>query len=193
MNSFGRLRSSGSCDSDTCVFAVKRAPGRSQTVRTNNGQDDNGGNRVNALVVRVRVRGSGRNTEAIGARIRLTSGSRTQIRDVKAGSSYLSQNDLRAHFGLGAAVRADRIEVDGRRVGWRPAPTCRRIRSSPSRKARGSSATSRFRADAVRAFVDRCIGTSGRLLMLNGVDGHRCRHDRHTSLRQQCLCGRRPR
>jgi hypothetical protein len=30
---------------------------------------------------------------------------------VKAGSSYLSQNDLRAHFGLGAAARADRIEV----------------------------------------------------------------------------------
>ncbi len=33
------------------------------------------------------------------------------MRDVKAGSSYLSQNDLRAHFGLGAAARADRIEV----------------------------------------------------------------------------------
>ena len=30
---------------------------------------------------------------------------------MKAGSSYLSQNDLRAHFGLGADVRADRIEV----------------------------------------------------------------------------------
>ena len=30
---------------------------------------------------------------------------------MKAGSSYLSQNDLRAHFGLGAAGRADRIEV----------------------------------------------------------------------------------
>ena len=30
---------------------------------------------------------------------------------MKAGSSYLSQNDLRAHFGLGAAARADRIEV----------------------------------------------------------------------------------
>ena len=30
---------------------------------------------------------------------------------MKAGSSYLSQNDLRAHFGLGTGVRADRIEV----------------------------------------------------------------------------------
>jgi hypothetical protein len=86
----------------------------------NNGQDaellrNDGGNRANALLVR--LRGAGRNTEAIGARVRLTTGSRTQIRDIKAGSSYLSQNDVRAHFGLGAAAVADRIEVawpDGR-------------------------------------------------------------------------------
>ena len=81
---------------------------------TNNGQDaellrNDGGNRANALVVR--LRGAMGNAEAIGARIRVTSGSRTQIRDVKAGSSYLSQNDLRAHFGLGTATAADRIEV----------------------------------------------------------------------------------
>jgi enediyne biosynthesis protein E4 len=87
---------------------------------SNNGQDaellrNDGGNRANALLVR--LRGAGLNTEAIGARVRLTSGSRTQIRDIKAGSSYMSQNDLRAHFGLGTAARADRIEVvwpDGR-------------------------------------------------------------------------------
>jgi len=87
---------------------------------SNNGQDaellrNDGGNRANALLIR--LRGAGRNTEAIGARVRLTSGSRTQIRDIKAGSSYMSQNDVRAHFGLGAAARADRIEVvwpDGR-------------------------------------------------------------------------------
>jgi hypothetical protein len=40
-----------------------------------------------------------------------SSAKQVQIRDVKAGSSYLSQNDLHAHFGLGAATRADRIEV----------------------------------------------------------------------------------
>jgi hypothetical protein len=81
---------------------------------TNNGQDaellrNDGGNRGNSLMVQ--LRGAGANIQAIGARIRLTAGSRTQMRDVKAGSSYLSQNDLRAHFGLGAAARADRIEV----------------------------------------------------------------------------------
>jgi hypothetical protein len=81
---------------------------------TNNGENadllrNDGGNRANSLLIR--LRGTGGNTEAVGARIRLTSGSRTQIRDIKAGSSYLSQNDLRAHFGLGAAERADGIEV----------------------------------------------------------------------------------
>ena len=44
------------------------------------------------------------------------SGSRTQIRDVKAGSSYLSQNDLRAHFGLGDC-RARRSDRGGVAVG----------------------------------------------------------------------------
>jgi hypothetical protein len=81
---------------------------------SNNGQDaellrNDGGNRANALVVR--LRGRSPNTDAIGARVRVISGSRTQFRDVKAGSSYLSQNDLRAHFGLGSAARADRVEV----------------------------------------------------------------------------------
>jgi hypothetical protein len=81
---------------------------------SNNGQDaellrNDGGNRANAVTVR--LRGRAPNTDAIGARVRVTTGSRTQLRDVKAGSSYLSQNDLRAHFGLGDATRADRLEV----------------------------------------------------------------------------------
>jgi enediyne biosynthesis protein E4 len=59
----------------------------------------------------VRLRGPAGNSDGIGARVRVTAGARTYVRDVKAGSSYLSQNDLRAHVGLGDAVRADRIEV----------------------------------------------------------------------------------
>jgi hypothetical protein len=38
-------------------------------------------------------------------------GARTQLREVKAGSSYLSQNDLRVHFGLGRSTRIDRLEL----------------------------------------------------------------------------------
>jgi hypothetical protein len=61
--------------------------------------------------VTIRLRGTRGNVDAIGARIRATAGGRTQTRDVKAGSSYLSQHDLRAHIGLGTATRVDRLEV----------------------------------------------------------------------------------
>ena len=51
------------------------------------------------------------NRSAIGTRVIVTTGSRLQIDEVMSGSSYYSQNDLRLHFGLGAATRADRIDV----------------------------------------------------------------------------------
>ncbi len=51
------------------------------------------------------------NTSAVGARVVVEAGGRRQVREVRAGSSYLSQDDLRLHFGLGAATRVDRIEV----------------------------------------------------------------------------------
>ena len=60
----------------------------------------------NALLVRLVARAS-----AVGARVRVVTGQRTQMRDVRAGSSYLGQNDQRLHFGLGAATAVDRIEV----------------------------------------------------------------------------------
>ena len=51
------------------------------------------------------------NRDAIGARLRLSAGGTTQIREVKAGSSYLGQHDLRVHIGVGRAARVDRLEV----------------------------------------------------------------------------------
>ncbi len=81
---------------------------------TNNGQAvdllrNDGGNRRAALLVR--TIGTRSNRDGIGTRLRLTAGARTQVREVKAGSSYLGQNDPRVHFGLGDAARVDRIEV----------------------------------------------------------------------------------
>jgi hypothetical protein len=81
---------------------------------TNNGGDaellrNDAGSSAHSLVLR--LRGTGRNREAIGARVLVTAGSRTMRRDVTAGSSYLSQNDLRVHVGLGDAAQADRIEI----------------------------------------------------------------------------------
>jgi enediyne biosynthesis protein E4 len=81
---------------------------------TNNGQApellrNDGGNRGNAVLITLVGRES--NRDGIGARIRATVAGRSQIREIKAGSSYLGQNDRRAHFGLGAAREIDRLEV----------------------------------------------------------------------------------
>lgn len=51
------------------------------------------------------------NRSAIGARVTVTTGSHVQTDEVMSGSSYYSQNDLRLHFGLGGARRADLVEV----------------------------------------------------------------------------------
>ena len=51
------------------------------------------------------------NRNAIGARIKVTTEKVIQIREVRSSSSYLSQNDMRLHFGLGRHQQADLIEV----------------------------------------------------------------------------------
>jgi len=53
-----------------------------------------------------------KNKFAVGAFVRVTAGGVTQSGEVRAGSSYISQNDLRLHFGLGDAETVDRVEVD---------------------------------------------------------------------------------
>ena len=66
-----------------------------------------GGNHWIAL----KLEGVASNRAAIGATVRLTAGGRTQAAAVLSQSSYYSHNDLRLHFGLGAASSADRIEI----------------------------------------------------------------------------------
>jgi hypothetical protein len=70
---------------------------------------NDGGNAQNSLVIE--TVGAKSNRNGIGARLRLTAGTRTQIREIKTGGSYLSQHDPRAHFGLERAARADRLEI----------------------------------------------------------------------------------
>ena len=59
----------------------------------------------------VKLRGDAPNTDGIGGVITMTSGGVRQRAVVQSGTSYLSQNDMRQHFGLGAASVADAIEV----------------------------------------------------------------------------------
>jgi len=57
------------------------------------------------------LEGAQSNRSAVGARVRVTTGQLTQWRTVQAGASYISQNDLRLHFGLGQATEIDELEV----------------------------------------------------------------------------------
>jgi enediyne biosynthesis protein E4 len=61
--------------------------------------------------VNFRLVGTRSNRDAMGARIKLTSGGVSQIREIAGGGSYLSQSDLRAHFGLGRETRIESMEV----------------------------------------------------------------------------------
>jgi enediyne biosynthesis protein E4 len=58
------------------------------------------------------VQGATRSTrDAIGARIKVTTGTRTLVDEVRSGSSFISNNDMRVHFGLGAAAKIDSVEI----------------------------------------------------------------------------------
>jgi hypothetical protein len=57
------------------------------------------------------LHGAKGNLLALNARIKVTAGDLAQEDEVRSGGSYLSQNDLRLHFGLGKSIRAEKIEV----------------------------------------------------------------------------------
>jgi enediyne biosynthesis protein E4 len=59
----------------------------------------------------VKLMGKGWNTDAIGALVTVRAGTMTGTRLVQSGTSYLSQHDMRLHFGLGAATEVDSLEV----------------------------------------------------------------------------------
>ena len=59
----------------------------------------------------VKLKGAAPNTDAIGAVITVTTGTVRQRATVLSGTSYISQNDKRQHFGLGSAELVDSIEV----------------------------------------------------------------------------------
>ncbi|MEY2412031.1 MAG: enediyne biosynthesis protein [Acidobacteriaceae bacterium] len=61
--------------------------------------------------VLVKLIGGKSNKSAIGARATVTAGDLVQFNEVRGGSSYMSQNDLRLHFGLGSRTMMDSIEV----------------------------------------------------------------------------------
>ncbi len=61
--------------------------------------------------ISLELAGTASNRLALGARVTLTAGGVTQTDEVRSGGSYLSQSDLRLHFGLGPAAKVDTVEI----------------------------------------------------------------------------------
>lgn len=70
---------------------------------------NDGGNRNHWITIK--TVGTNRNRDALGARVKVTSGDLVQVGEVHSSGSYISQSDLRLHFGLGSRSKVDLIEV----------------------------------------------------------------------------------
>jgi enediyne biosynthesis protein E4 len=100
----GRGLAFADLDNDGFVDIVVANNGDSPVVLHNSGANGN-------HFLNFKLKGTKSNKDAMGARIRVTSGTTSQVREIGGGGSYLSQSDLRAHFGLGKAVRGDTVEI----------------------------------------------------------------------------------
>lgn len=84
-----------------------------------------GGNKQNWI--KLKLIGTKCNRTAIGARARVITGKHIQMDEVSSGTSVMSQNDLRLHFGLGKLDVIDAIEIK-----W---PTTQKLERFPNVKA----------------------------------------------------------
>ncbi len=95
---FGDLDNDGDTD-----LVINNLDGPPQVLR------NDGGNGNNSILIK--AVGVKSNRDGIGARIKVVSGELTQSDEIHSGGSYLSQSDLRLHFGLEKRTKIDLIEV----------------------------------------------------------------------------------
>ncbi|MFS8085165.1 MAG: ASPIC/UnbV domain-containing protein, partial [Acidobacteriota bacterium] len=100
----GRGAAFGDVDNDGDVdVVINNLDGSPQLLR------NDGGNANNSVLIK--TIGVKSNRDGIGARVTIVAGGLKQIDEVHSGDSYLSQNDLRLHFGLEKQTKIDLIEV----------------------------------------------------------------------------------
>jgi hypothetical protein len=100
----GRGAAFGDIDNDGDIdVVINNLDGPPQVLR------NDGGNANNSILIK--TIGVKSNRDGIGARVKVVSGDLTQIDEVHSGGSYLSQSDLRLHFGLEKRTKLDLIEV----------------------------------------------------------------------------------
>jgi hypothetical protein len=69
----------------------------------------NYGARQNWILIKTVGRKS--NRDGVGARVTVVAAGLKQMDEVRSGGGYISQNDMRLHFGVGAATKVDRVEI----------------------------------------------------------------------------------
>lgn len=89
-------------DGDTDIFVVNL---NQEGVLLRN----EGGNKHNWLMIK--TVGVKSNRDGIGARVKIVTRSHAQVKEVQAGSSYLSGHDLRLLFGLGTETKAETVKI----------------------------------------------------------------------------------
>ena len=57
------------------------------------------------------LKGTRSNRDGIGARVTVSASGHKWVQELRSGSSYLSNNDMRLHFGIGSISTVDQIEV----------------------------------------------------------------------------------
>jgi enediyne biosynthesis protein E4 len=100
---FGDLFNDGHVD-----IVVENVDGKPMILRNEGGRNESGNHNH---WIGFELAGTKSNRLALNARIKAVAGDLVQVDEVRSGGSYLSQNDLRIHFGLGSHERLDRVEI----------------------------------------------------------------------------------